>query len=79
MADDVPILRVAGVARQVFLNGESLAILHPLDFEVWRGESVAILGASGSGKSTLLVLLAGLDPPSQGEGWLAGQSLNALD
>jgi len=56
-----------------------LRILDDVNFAVQRGESVALVGASGSGKSTLLGLLAGLDVPSQGEVWLAGQALFALD
>ncbi|MEY2699724.1 MAG: hypothetical protein RIQ52_479 [Pseudomonadota bacterium] len=44
-----------------------------------RGESLAITGSSGSGKSTLLTLLAGLDTPSEGEIWLDGSPLHALD
>lgn len=74
-----PILRAAGVAKQVALNGVPLTILHPASFDIQRGESVAIVGASGSGKSTLLGLLAGLDLPSQGEVWLDGQALGQLD
>jgi putative ABC transport system ATP-binding protein len=53
----------------------SLRILHNIDLQVPRGESLAIVGASGSGKSTLLSLLAGLDVPTEGEVWLCGQSL----
>lgn len=79
MNDDVPILRASGLSRQVPLHDAPLTILHPLDLELRRGESLAILGASGSGKSTLLGLLAGLDLPTSGEVWLAGQSLTALD
>uniref|UniRef100_UPI0035309059 ABC transporter ATP-binding protein n=1 Tax=Sulfuriferula plumbiphila TaxID=171865 RepID=UPI0035309059 len=74
-----PILRAAGVAKQVASNGAQLTILHPASFDIRRGESVAIVGASGSGKSTLLGLLAGLDLPSQGEVWLDGQALGQLD
>jgi len=74
-----PILHVVDLAKQVTLNGAALTILHPTSFDILRGESVAIVGASGSGKSTLLGLLAGLDLPSQGEVWLAGQSLAAMD
>ena len=73
------ILRAAGVAKQVALNGVVLTILHPASFDIQRGESVAIVGASGSGKSTLLGLLAGLDLPSEGEVWLDGQALGSLD
>ncbi|MES2407710.1 MAG: ABC transporter ATP-binding protein [Pseudomonadota bacterium] len=73
------ILRAAGVAKQVALNGAPLTILHPASFDIHHGESVAIVGASGSGKSTLLGLLAGLDSSSQGEVWLDGQALGQLD
>ena len=44
-----------------------------------RRETVAIVGPSGAGKSTLLALLAGLDVPTAGEVWLAGQPLSRLD
>lgn len=44
-----------------------------LDFSLFQGEMVCMLGPNGCGKSTLLRTLAGLQPPLSGE-----YSLNAL-
>lgn len=43
------------------------------------GKMYAIVGHSGSGKTTLLSLLAGLDVPTEGDIFVEGQSMRALD
>jgi phospholipid/cholesterol/gamma-HCH transport system ATP-binding protein len=53
-------------------------ILHGIEFDVMRGETLVILGGSGSGKSTLLRALVGLERPSSGEIWLRGKNLAAM-
>jgi putative ABC transport system ATP-binding protein len=68
-----------GVSRTVQSGGAPLTILHPLDFFVPAGQSVAITGPSGSGKSTLLGLIAGLDAPSTGSILIDGVDITALD
>jgi phospholipid/cholesterol/gamma-HCH transport system ATP-binding protein len=50
-------------------------ILHGINFDVARGETLVILGGSGSGKSTLLRTLVGLEKPSAGEIWIKGRDL----
>jgi phospholipid/cholesterol/gamma-HCH transport system ATP-binding protein len=50
-------------------------ILHGINFDVVRGETLVILGGSGSGKSTLLRTLVGLEKPSAGEIWINGRDL----
>ncbi len=57
---------------------QSVVVLEGLELELHPGERVAIVGSSGSGKSTLLNMLGGLDTPSQGSVWLAGEELSAL-
>ncbi len=50
-------------------------ILHGINFDVKRGETMVILGGSGSGKSTLLRTLVGLEKPSGGEVWISGVNI----
>jgi len=74
-----PIVRAAGLTKQVFAGTTPLTILQDVSLEIARGEAVAILGASGSGKTTLLALLAGLDVPTAGTVHIDGADLFALD
>src|SRR5271156_1599836 len=53
-------------------------ILHGINFDVMRGETLVILGGSGSGKSTLLRTLVGLEKPSSGEIWIKGNDIAKL-
>ena len=46
--------------------------------EFARHSFTAVMGPSGSGKSTLLQCAAGLERPTSGEVWLAGQDLGRL-
>jgi phospholipid/cholesterol/gamma-HCH transport system ATP-binding protein len=53
-------------------------ILHGINFDVQRGETLVILGGSGSGKSTLLRTLVGLERPSQGQIWIRGRDIATI-
>lgn len=58
---------------------QELNILHNLNFQVARGEKIAIVGSSGSGKSTFLQILGGLDKPSKGMVRLDGIDMTNLN
>ena len=83
-ADSIPhpqavIVKSESLTKRVTTADHELTIVHNVNFSVYAGEAVAIVGASGSGKSTLLGLLAGLDTPSSGKVWIDGEDLFAPD
>ena len=78
-ADAAAAIEVRGLTK-VFGSGETeVRALDGVDFEVARGEMVAIMGPSGSGKSTLLHMLGALETPTSGTIALAGRRFEGLD
>ena len=76
--NDAAVVSASGLRRAFEEGPLRVEVLHGVDLEVSRGESVAILGASGSGKSTLLHLLGGLDLPTSGSVRIMGRTVNGL-
>jgi putative ABC transport system ATP-binding protein len=67
------------LTKRIETATHTVEILRGIDFEVERGQFLAIMGASGSGKSTLLGLLAGLDAPTSGRIFLDGADITGLE
>jgi len=66
-----PILQVRKVSK--FFGG--LTALNEVDFEVHRGEVVALLGDNGAGKSTLIKCISGVYRPEHGSVFFDGQEI----
>jgi NitT/TauT family transport system ATP-binding protein len=72
-------LELRGVSHSFDFEGAPLPVLDRIHLRVERGEFVALLGPSGCGKSTLLRLVAGLEPPSEGELVVEGKRILGPD
>lgn len=55
-------------------DGATIA-LNGVDFEIYDGELLVILGSSGSGKSTLLNMIGGMDRPTRGTIMANGENI----
>ncbi len=73
MGQDGVVFQARGLTKVYKMGEVEVHALKGVDFDLFRGELVVLLGPSGSGKSTLLNILGGLDTASSGnvtyEGW----------
>ena len=60
---DTPLLELRGVSKSF----GSVQALTDVDFEVRKGEVMALVGDNGAGKSTLIKCVAGIHPMDEGE------------
>jgi lipoprotein-releasing system ATP-binding protein len=76
--NDGPVIQVEKLTKTYQTARGKLTLFDGLDFEVGRGEMVAIVGQSGAGKSTLLHILGALDTPSAGTVYCASTNVANL-
>ncbi len=72
------VIRAKNLKKTYYIGETSVHALNGVDFSIYKGEFIAIVGTSGSGKSTLLNMLAGLEKPSSGEIIVAGQHIERM-
>ena len=65
--------------RRVDVAYDSVQVLFGVDFEVYEGEIVALLGTNGAGKSTLLRAISGLVDPIGGAIFFDGRDITHAD
>ncbi|MCP3923676.1 MAG: ABC transporter ATP-binding protein [Desulfobacterales bacterium] len=64
-----------GIVKGFNIGNDHFNILNDLNFNIEKGESVAVVGTSGIGKSTLLHMLGTLDHPDEGIVEIAGKTI----
>ncbi len=72
------LISLQGIKKVFYTDDMETHALDAIDFEIQKGEYVAISGPSGCGKTTLLSILGLLDSPSGGEYVLAGERVAQL-
>lgn len=71
-------VRCVDLCRFFVQGDQTIRALDHVNLEIDQREFVCLSGPSGSGKTTLLNAIGGLDKPTSGEIWVAGQRIDSL-
>lgn len=70
-----PLVTVRNLEKFFVNNEHHVEVLKDLDLDLWKQDTLAVVGASGTGKSTLLHILGALDRPSGGQVLFEGRNI----
>jgi putative ABC transport system ATP-binding protein len=73
------LIHIENLKKDYLNEGVATSVLHGVNFDMDKGEFVAIMGPSGSGKSTLMHILSFLDRPSDGLYEFEGEDTKSFD
>jgi putative ABC transport system ATP-binding protein len=73
-----PLIAICNVSRRYRRGVDDIHALENVSLDIDAARFVAFMGPSGSGKSTLLNLVSGIDRPTSGDLFVAGERLNDL-
>ena len=65
--------------KGLYKSFDDLKVLKGIDFNLMKGENIAVLGKSGIGKSVLIKVIIGLLKPDRGEVLVLGKQVDKLD
>jgi branched-chain amino acid transport system ATP-binding protein len=71
MSEQTPLIEARGIHAYYGASH----VLHGVDLEVRRGETIGLMGRNGMGKTTLIRSILGLLPPRSGEVWVHGSNM----
>lgn len=74
----IPIVRIRDLSKSYRRGTQLIPVLSGINFDIARGEFLALMGPSGSGKSTLLNLIAGIDSADEGSIQIGGIEITRL-
>jgi putative ABC transport system ATP-binding protein len=75
---DQTLIDLRDVYKSYETGAGEVPVLKDVDLRVREGEFVGVVGPSGSGKSTLLNMITGIDRPTEGEVFVAGQAVHGM-
>ena len=70
-ANPTPLLEVRGLHS----GYGAIPVLRDINFKIFEGDLVAMIGSNGAGKTTLMKTISGLLPPTQGDVLFTGTSI----
>lgn len=73
------LMQVENLTKDYQMGDVKVRALEGINFDLFEGEFVVILGPSGSGKSTLLNIMGGMDLPTSGRIVIGGEEINAYN
>lgn len=71
---DESVIAITGLYKSF----EDLEVLKGINFNLFKGENIAVLGKSGTGKSVLIKIIIGLLKPDRGEVLVLGEHVDQL-
>ena len=69
----------AKIGQKINNSNEKFYALNGIDFEVYKGERLGIIGGNGAGKSTTLKLLSRVTAPTEGNIYINGRIASMLE